>query len=450
MLRVATLLAATAAAVKTLKFPADGYQLKAAGADDGELKNCTYSQIYEIMTDSAAFQDCLENKGCGQPQWDNDDDNDRRRLADDDQSYLDMYKCYCNSCSKYLTRLQGACNACDAPNYRNACDENNNEGGCEEGMEDFAFEENCIQGGFLIANHQDTFCSMIKNSKSCLKEMEYMMNPPAEEEDDNNNNNRRRLNDNNNEQEQVAVEDIMNCWASALIGGETYTTLTSCSQTCMLYGNTTYDYMYNGQEDPVQSCGIAIQEVDLSSDTTDLLPNPVQHAGVACVSSSCSADDAETIMTYVNLMGAYSRFLLFDMEGQDNNNNNNNKDDQNQMWGVEIGIPSTKVNWRCTGDAGEGAIATDDFPEDDSSSSCDQEENNEDNGGSHGSNGNEARWATAATFAIVFALGMGVFACLYLHYYRQVIKLRKGGAHAPLANNQPPAQANVGYQGVTA
>jgi len=446
MLRVATLLAATAAAFKTIKYPADVLQLKNAGADDGELKNCTYSQIYEIMGDSAAFQDCLENKGCGQPQWDNDDE--RRRLQDDEQTFLDMYKCYCNSCTKYLTRLQTACSACDAPNYRNPCDENNNEGGCEEGMEDFAYEENCIQGGFLIANHQDTFCSMIKNSKSCLKEMEYMMNPPAEEEDDNNNNNgRRRLNDNNNEEQQVAVEDIMNCWASALIGGESYSTLTGCSQTCMLYGNTTYDYMYNGQEDPVQSCGIAIQEVDLGSDTTDLLPSAVQHAGIACVSSSCTAEDAETIMTYVNLMGAYSRFLMFDMEGQDNNNNNN-KDDQNQMYGIEVGIPSTKVKWRCTGDAGEGAIATDDFPEDEQDS-CDQEENKDEDNGSHSSNGNEARWATAATFAIVFALGMGVFACLYLHYYRQVIKLRKGGSHQPL-NNQPPAQANVGYQGVTA
>merc|ERR1712154_18169 len=196
-----------------------------------------------------------------------------------------------------------------------------------------------------------------------------------------------------------------------------------------------------------QTCGIAIQEIDLSSETTDLLPAAVQHAGVACVSSSCTAEDAESIMTYVNLMSAYSSFMVFDMEEGGNNNNNKNNDEDMNM-NVEVGIPSTKVSWKCTGEADEGVIATEDFPEDEQES-CEEYESNEEGGGSSGS-GSEAKWATAATFAIVFALGMGVFACLYVHYYRQLMKLRKAGQGQPLVNNQAPAQANVGYQGVTA
>merc|ERR1719433_569103 len=121
--------------------------------------------------------------------------------------------------------------------------------------------------------------------------------------------------------------------------------------------------------------------------------------------------------------------------------------DQNQM-NIEIGIPSTKVQWKCTGDAYEGEIMTEDFPEDEQESCEEEEEKDEENGSS--GNGSEAKWATAATFAIVFALGMGVFACLYVPYYRQVIKLRKSGSGRPLVNNQAPAQGNVGYQGVTA
>jgi len=442
---------ATAYAVKTIKFPADVNQLRTADSDSSELKNCTYSQIYEIQTDVQGLQNCVENQGCGGAQ---NDDNNNRRLQDDEQSFYDIFSCYCKKCTKYLTRLQAACNACDAPNYQDPCAEGaEDNGNCQEGMEQFLYEESCIQQGYMVVAHQDTFCDMMKTSKTCLKEMEYMMNEPREEEDDDNNNNngRRRLNDNNNDEEnQVAVEDIIACWSSALTGGESYGSLTGCHQTCLQYGNNTYDYIYNGQEEPVQSCGIMIQEIDLSSDTTDLLPNPVQHAGVACVSSSCTADDAEAIMTYVNLMSAYSSFMTFNMDEDGNNNNNNKNDqDQNQM-NVEIGIPSTKVQWKCTGDAYEGEIMTEDFPEDEQEDCEEQEEKDEDNGSSGNGSGSEAKWATAATFAIVFALGMGVFACLYVHYYRQLMKLRKEGQGAPLVNNQAPAQGNVGYQGVTA
>jgi len=447
MLRVAALMA-TAYAVKTLKLPADVNQLRTADSDSSELKNCTYTQIYEIQTDVQGLQNCIENKGCGGAQQNENDGDNRRRLQDDEQSSFDMYACYCNKCSKYLTRLQSACNACDAPNYQDPCAEGQEDNGnCQEGMEQFLYEESCIQAGYMVVAHQDTFCDMMKSSKTCLKEMEYMMNPPQEEEEDDNNNNngRRRLAD-QEEEGQVAVEDIIACWASALTGGETYGSLTACHQTCFMYGNNTYDYIYDGQEEPVQTCGIAIQEIDLASETTDLLPSAVQHAGVACVSSSCSAEDAESIMTYVNLMSAYSSFIQFNMDEE--GNNNNNKNDEGMNYNVEVGIPSTRVSWKCTGDADEGVIATEDFPEDEVES-CEEQEENEEGGGSSGS-GSEAKWATAATFAIVFALGMGVFACLYVHYYRQLMKLRKAGQGQPLVNNQAPAQANVGYQGVTA
>jgi len=452
MLLLASLFAVAASARRIEKtIPMDLQQLHTADEDSSVLKNCTASQIADIQNDIDSFNQCIEDNGCGGGA---DDNNGRRRLQDDEQSFYDMYKCYCNKCTKYLARLQSACTVCDAPNYDDPCAEGNDENGgnCADGAEEFFYEETCIVGGYMVVPHQDTFCSMIKTSKTCLTELEYMFNPPREEEDDdNNNNNRRRLNDNDNEEGMVAAEDILGCWSSVLQGGETYESLTGCSQTCMMYGNATYDYIYNGQEEPVQSCGMAIQEIDLLSETTDLLPRPVQHAGVACVSSSCTAEDAENIMTYINYMSAYSTFMSFDVEGQDGGNNNNDKDDQNQM-DVKIGIPSTKVHWRCTGEAAEGTIATEDFPEEEEGDGCEEQESKEDNGSGGSGNDNEAKWATATTFAIVFALGMGVFACLYLYTYRSLMKLRKANAGQPLMNNNQgaPAQANVGYQGVTA
>lgn len=437
MLRRVTAFLATAHALATIKMDADVNQLRTADADSSDLKNCTRNQILDIQMDMAALQNCAENKYCN-----GGADDGRRRLQEDDEmSYYDKFACYCKKCSKYLETLQAACNSCDAPNYDDPCAEGNENNGGEdcEGAEEFTYQDYCVVEGYMVAAHQDTFCNMVSESKSCLTEMEYMINPPREEEEDDEDN-RRRLAD-EDEDGMVDAEDIIACWASALQGGETYGSLTGCAATCTQYGNGTYSYLYDGQENPVQHCGIALAEIDLGSSTTDLLPNPVQHEGIACVSSSCTDEDAANIMQYVNLMGAYSTFITIgEQEGEDN------RDEEGMNLDVEIGIPSTQVSWKCTGDAGEGVIQTDDFPEDEQEECESQEESDW-----LDSHGNEAKWATAATFAIVFALGMGVFACLYLHYYRQLMALKKAGAGQPLVgNNQAPAQAAVGYQGVTA
>lgn len=403
---------------------------------EASLKNCTRSQIYEIQMDMASLEACNEKFECGAAQADN---NERRRLQDDEQSSYDTFSCYCNKCSKYLVTLQTACTACDAPNYDDPCGEDAEEGQCEEGGEAFDYSQNCLVGGYLLAAHQDTFCQMMSDSKTCLQEMEYMVNPPPEEEEeDDDNNNRRRLQD---EENQVAAEDVIACWASPFTGGENYNSLTGCSNLCTQFGNTTYDYIYDGQEEPVQQCGISVSELDLNSETTSLLPEPVQHQGVACVTASCTAEDAESIMTYVGLMSGYSDFINFN-GGEDDNNNNNN-DDENANNNVKsVGVPASQVQWKCSGSAGEGAVATDDFPADDESD-CDEGDDSE-----KGDGNNASADTTASIFAIVFALGMGVFACLFLHYYRQLMKLKKSNSDRQGLVGAA-AQANDGnYQGV--
>jgi len=421
---VALLATATISERTTRIVPADVNQ---AVNEDGlsDLPSCKMSQVRKMQYNAALVATCAENKGCGEGQQ-------RRRLADqNDQDYFSTFNCYCRNCQTKLANLQTACNACDAINYVDPCGQEggNDNGKCQNNdYGEFLYEETCVVNQFLLASHADDFCAMMKGSKTCLKEMQYIMNPP-EQEDDNNNNNRRRLKDDNNrEEQQIDPQQLVECWTSPLMGGESYSSLTSCHNACALYGNTTYEYLYNGKEDPVQFCGMSISAYDEKSDTIELLPSTLRHQGVACVSSSCTADDADNIMNYVSTLAAYSSVIMMGGEDQDRNNN---QDDQNMFWQTTKSIPLIKASWKCSGDAADGAIADDGFPDDDEECQEKKEEKEQER------DTMEARWATATTFAIIFALGMGVFACLYLHYYRKYSTMKQSqSGNASLIENQ--------------
>lgn len=412
-----------------------------------ELKSCTRKQIYKIQGYAATVQNCGENKGCGGQQQ-------RRRLADqNDMDYFTTFNCYCRKCSNSLAALQTACNACDAINYVDPCadggnnnNNNNNNNNCDNQNDndygEWSYQEACVVQQFMLASHQDTFCDMMSGSKTCLKEMEYMINPPEEEEDDNNNNNRRRLKDDDNrEEDQVDAQQLVECWQSPLMGGESYNSLTRCANVCAQYGNSTYDYIYNGKEDPVQLCGLSISAYDENSETSELLPTTLRHSGVACVSSSCSDEDAANIMQYVATMAAYSSFLMF---GGDEEDQNRDQQEGQYFYDYTKTIPVMKANWMCSGGVGEGEIVHDGYPDEDEECQEKKKEQEEEK------NTMEARWATATTFAIIFALGMGVFACLYLHYYRKYSSMKQSqSGNQSLIENQQTGQP-VSYGGTSA
>merc|ERR1719340_554291 len=110
--------------------------------------------------------------------------------------------------------------------------------------------------------------------------------------------------------------------------------------------------------------------------------------------------------TFVNVYGEEN-------ENNNNNNNNNNNQDQGEMKQLKVvnRIPETRGAWKCDGDGAEGKIENENFPDDE----CDNDNGGGDDGGS------DHKWATAATFAIICGLGMAVFMCLFLYYYRQTV-----------------------------
>lgn len=193
--------------------------------------------------------------------------------------------------------------------------------------------------------------------------------------------------------------------------------------------------MNNGDADPTQTCGFSIGYLDQSASTNEYLPHPVQHQGIMCTPNQCSNDDMHLIAKYLIKMAGYSEFVAFCGEGGDcdngNNNNNNNQDEELEVY---ISIPETRGSWRCDeeeGNGGEGMISNDNFPDECASPTPSPDEDFM----------SDSKYATAAIFAIICGLGMGVFMCLFVYYYRQVQDLRtgKGGTTSYGANTSQAA-----------
>jgi len=409
------------------------------------LENCTTTEAKSIRMNYALLMTCGNNMGCNGEE----DNNGRRRLEGEEGEYVyEKYSCFCSHCEAYFEKLEAACNTCNSVNFCSAYDE---DGMCQEEEDDEDnqaegnnfFQKYCVMDNRVVLSHGEDFCDMMSmTSETCLTEMEYMINPPPmeEEEDDNDNNGRRRLND--AEEQQVNPELLIACWGSLFQGGSSYMEHEWCNWVCTQYANSTYEYMAN--EIPAQTCGMQVDFLEDDAIAYEYLPEPVQHQSVMCVSSACTEEDVGYIANYLMGMVRYAVFVDVSGEedGDNNNNNNNNNQDQGEMKQLKVvnRIAETRGAWRCDGNGAEGKIKNENFPDNECS----------DNGGDDNSGGG-SKWATAATFAIICGLGMAVFMCLFLYYYRQTVALKTGQTR-PLVTgqgtSQPPAASGVSYQEV--